>query len=213
LIGLRSIENGGRVAGEFINHNLNLQNMNEAIQQIHNTAMDLSDLARIKKVKEGEAVYRQYLTAAYELELYAVSKIEENNDTNDQLWRAILLKSAGWLAYKYGYLEQAKRLADKGLSIKMNRYVLDKISALKITIEQDLKTQLPNNYHAYYGFLTAANILTNQITLQENNQVLTLNVPENIMKQIARLFLGTTVEIEATETNGKVVLEAIRPTA
>jgi hypothetical protein len=61
--------------------------------------------------------------------------------------------------------------------------------------------------------LTAANILTNQITLQENNQVLTLNVPENIMKQIARLFLGTTVEIEATETNGKVVLEAIRPAA
>ena len=187
--------------------------MNEAIQQIHNTAMDLSDLARVKKVKEGEAVYRQYLTAAYELELYAVSKIEENNDTNDQLWRAILLKSAGWLAYKYGYLEQAKRLADKGLSIKTNRYVLDKISALKITIEQGLKTQLPNNYHAYYGFLTAANILTNQITLQENNQVLTLNVPENIMKQIARLFLGTTVEIEATETNGKVVLEAIRPAA
>jgi len=213
LIGLRSIENDGRVAGEFINHNLNLQNMNEAIQQIHNTAMDLSDLARIKKVKEGEAVYRQYLTAAYELELYAVSKIEENNDTNDQLWRAILLKSAGWLAYKHGYLEQAKRLADKGLSIKTNRYVLDKISALKTTIEQDLKTQLPNNYHTYYGFLTAANILTNQITLQENNQVLTLNVPENIMKQIARLFLGTTVEIEATETNGKVVLEAIRPAA
>lgn len=213
MIGLRSIENDGRVAGEFINHNLNLQNMNEAIQQIHNTAMDLSDLARIKKVKEGEAVYRQYLTAAYELELYAVSKIEENNDTNDQLWRAILLKSAGWLAYKHGYLEQAKRLADKGLSIKTNRYVLDKISALKTTIEQDLKTQLPNNYHTYYGFLTAANILTNQITLQENNQVLTLNVPENIMKQIARLFLGTTVEIEATETNGKVVLEAIRPAA
>jgi hypothetical protein len=213
LIGLRSIENDGRVAGEFINHNLNLQNMNEAIQQIHNTAMDLSDLARVKKVKEGEAVYRQYLTAAYELELYAVSKIEENNDTNDQLWRAILLKSAGWLAYKYGYLEQAKRLADKGLSIKTNRYVLDKISALKTTIEQDLKTQLPNNHHTYYGFLTAANILTNQITLQENNQVLTLNVPENIMKQIARLFLGTTVEIEATETNGKVVLEAIRPAA
>jgi len=213
LIGLRSIENDGRVAGEFINHNLNLQNMNEAIQQIHNTAMDLSDLARVKKVKEGEAVYRQYLTAAYELELYAVSKIEENNDTNDQLWRAILLKSAGWLAYKHGYLEQAKRLADKGLSIKTNRYVLDKISALKTTIEQDLKTQLPNNYHTYYGFLTAANILTNQITLQENNQVLTLNVPENIMKQIARLFLGTTVEIEATETNGKVVLEAIRPAA
>jgi hypothetical protein len=213
LIGLRSIENDGRVAGEFINHNLNLQNMNEAIQQIHNTAMDLSDLARVKKVKEGEAVYRQYLTAAYELELYAVSKIEENNDTNDQLWRAILLKSAGWLAYKHGYLEQAKRLADKGLSIKTNRYVLDKISALKTTIEQDLKTQLPNNHHTYYGFLTAANILTNQITLQENNQVLTLNVPENIMKQIARLFLGTTVEIEATETNGKVVLEAIRPAA
>jgi hypothetical protein len=49
--------------------------------------------------------------------------------------------------------------------------------------------------------------------LQENNQVLTLNVPENIMKQIARLFLGTTVEIEATETNGKVVLETIRPAA
>lgn len=31
--------------------------MNNAIQQIHNTTMDLADIARIKKVKEGEASF------------------------------------------------------------------------------------------------------------------------------------------------------------
>lgn len=187
--------------------------MNDAIQQIHNTAMDLSDVARIKKVKEGEAVYRQYLTAAYELELYAVSRIEENDNPNDQLWRAILLKSASWLAYKCGYLEQAKRLAELGLTIKTDGYILNKLEDLKTRIEQDLKTQQPKNNHIYHGFLTAADILTNQITIQENNQILIFQVPEDIIKQVARLFLGTTVEIEAKEMNGKVVLERIRPAA
>lgn len=187
--------------------------MNNAIQQIHNTAMDLADIAHIKKVKEGEAVYRQYLTAAYELELYAVSKMEENNDENDQLWKAILLKSASWLAYKCGYVEQAKRLVDKGLTIQTDNYITHKLNDLKNTIEEDLKTKQNNNHQILHGFLTAANIIKNQITIQENNQSIILYVPENTIKQVARLFLGTTVEIEASFSDGKVILEDIRPAA
>lgn len=122
--------------------------MIETIQQIHNTAMELSDLARIKKIKEGEVVYRKYLKAAYELEVYAASKLQAQPNLNDQLWRATLLRSASWLAYKCGYYKQAKNLVEMGLDIPADGYALAKLQELKAAAIHQL--QQVNNLATSY---------------------------------------------------------------
>lgn len=189
--------------------------MDEAIRQIHNTAMDLSELAKLKRSREGEKIYQEYLKAAFELELYAAFKIKDNINPNDQLWRVTLLRSAGWLAFKCGYLEQAEQLVKLGLSINTDGYASSKLLDLQEKIQTTLtlkKENIQTSRHIF-GYLSAADLETNQINIKElkSNDKLTLSVNESEMSQIARLFLGTRVEIEAKEDeNGVVYLKDIR---
>ena len=71
--------------------------MNDTILHIHNAAMDLVDLAKLKKAKGGDnSVYDTYLKAAYELELYAANKFSDLKSDNDFLWESIFIAKC-WL--------------------------------------------------------------------------------------------------------------------
>jgi len=194
-----------------------LRKMVEAIRQIHNTAMELSDLAKIKKARDGDiAYYENYMKAAFELELYAAMKVEINTKPNDQLWRATLLRSAGWLAYKCGYYEQALSLAEIGLEIPTDEYALMKLENLKKAVTQKLKKKSERDKTSELlinGSLFAVDMETNQINIREKNtkNQLKLIVSENRIQQIAKLFLGGNVEIDAKKAkNGQIILEDIR---
>ncbi|MEM8527649.1 MAG: hypothetical protein AAGG68_23610, partial [Bacteroidota bacterium] len=131
--------------------------MNEAIRQIHNTAMDLSQLARMKKHTLDGKVYSDYLKAAYELDLYALSKMDEPKSDNERLWKAMIIQSAGWLAFKCGYIEQAKRLAKTGLAIPTDGYVLSRLESLVAKANSELKKDdfsKDNASFSIYGFLS-----------------------------------------------------------
>lgn len=193
--------------------------MTEVIRQIHNAAMELADLARIKKARDGDtSMYDNYLRAAYELELYAALKIKDNDIFNDQLWKANLLRSAGWLAYKCGYYEEAQSLAETGLKIPTDGYALSKLEDLKTAVEKKWKTlKQSSNQEAspsvIYGFFTAADIEANQINIRkkEDKKNLTLSVPNDKLRHIVRQFLGETVEVEIKNSSeGQPVLENIR---
>lgn len=189
--------------------------MNEAIRQIHTTAMDLSELARMKKNTLEGKVYSDYLKAAYELEMYALSKMSEVESDNDQLWQASIIQSAGWLALKCGYAEQAKRLAEVGLAIPTDGYILSKLEKLKVEAKLLLEkktAQKDNSLLSIYGLFSAADVETNQINIKEkdSDKKYTLFVNHIKMPEIARLFLGTTVNVEAkTDQEGKMVLQEI----
>jgi len=194
--------------------------MVEAIRQIHNAAMELSDIARIKKLAQpNDTTYKNYLKAAYELELYAAMKLKENGNENDQIWRATLLRSAGWLALKCGYLQHALYLADTGLSIPTDGYLLDKLTELKEQVIKKIKNKNHENYDKkdaiviIEGALISADLESNQINIKEKdsqiNQI--LYVPKNQIQSIVRLFIGAMVQVEGKKNkNGDIVLSDIR---
>ena len=192
--------------------------MNETVRQIHNMAMELSQLAEMKKAKDGAFdYYNNYMKAAYELELYAALKVKEPSD--NQFWRATLLRSAGWLAYQCGFFEQAKHLAEMGLELSADGYVRSKLEDLKNKAEENLKlislgqNKSINKLNIIYGRLYSADVEANQINIREKEgkPSMVVIVPNNRMQHIARYFLGEKVEVEAYKDNlGVFVLEDIR---
>lgn len=190
--------------------------MDEAIRQIHNTAMDLSELAKIKQARDGIAVSQTYLKAAYDLELYAISKLRDAENEEDLLWKHTLIQSAGWLALKCGYLEQAKQLVEEGMGILVDGYAKSKMQLLKEKVETNLKersSQTDQGKSSILGFLASADFEANQIDIKEkdSNRKVTLQVSHYDLQRIVQLFLGTTVEIETTILqNGAVGLADIR---
>ncbi|MEN0050727.1 MAG: hypothetical protein AAF806_26915 [Bacteroidota bacterium] len=189
--------------------------MNEAIRQIYSTAMDLSDLARIKRHTLDEKVYLDYLKAAYELELYALAKMDRPSSDNERIWQASIIQSAGWLALKCGQTEQAIRLAENGLKIPTDGYILSKLAQLKseaIRKLEETHLQEQNAYFSIYGLLSAVDVETHQINIKDqNNKKYVLFVKNAKTPEIARLFLGETVAVEAsTNPEGEMIVETIR---
>lgn len=190
--------------------------MDEAIRQIHNTAMDLSELAKIKQARDGIAVSKAYLKAAYELELYAISKLRNIENKDDLLWKHTLIQSAGWLALKCGYLEQAKQWVEEGVNMPVDGYAKAKMETLKHKVEAHLKERSSQKHQAtssILGFLASADFEANQIGIKEkdSNRKVTLSVSHYDLQRIVQLFLGTTVEIETTILqNGEIGLADIR---
>ncbi|MFK7980463.1 MAG: hypothetical protein AB8G86_10805 [Saprospiraceae bacterium] len=189
--------------------------MIDTILHIHNAAMDLVDLARLKKAKDGDnSVYNTYLKAAYELELYAANKFTQLESDNDFLWKASLLRNAGWLATKCGYYQQALRLTELGLKIPTDNYELSKLEDLKQNIEEKLNLNIhKEKVHLVSGVLSAADLNKNQIIIQDkkSGKTFIFSVSKEQIVQLIRYFLGDTVEIEFQKNeSGISVLKDIR---
>jgi len=190
--------------------------MNDTILQIHNAAMDLVDLARIKKAKEGDtSSYTANMKAAYELELYAANKLSDLKNDNDLLWKASLLRNAGWLAEKCGYYKQALRLAELGLKISNDNYEISQLRDLKKKVKGHLlkvKTEKDKKY-AISGILSSADFRNSQIMIEEKDsgKTTTFSIPKEQIIQLVRYFLGDMVEIEfQKDEKGLSILKDIR---
>jgi len=189
--------------------------MTNTILHIHNAAMDLVDLARVKKARDGDtSAYAANMKAAYELELYAANKLIDLKDDNDLLWKASLLRNAGWLAEKCGLYHQALRLAELGLKIPADNYELSKLEELKQIVKNKLKSNLDKREaRLISGVLSSADLNKNQIIIQDekSGETVTFSVSKEQIVQLIRYFLGDTVEIEfQKDKKGLSILKDIR---
>lgn len=193
--------------------------MTEAIRQIHNMAMELSDMAKVKSAKDGQSEYfKHYLAAAYDLELYAAMKIKEVKNEQDRHWKATLLRSAGWIAYQLDDFYQAQQLAILGLQIKTDPRLKKQLQQLleqaneKLAIGQS-PHQFLNEEVYIIGLCSAANLETKVIGIKslEGVNYYSVSVPDNQIQQVAQLFLGKKVAIKVTkDDSGLLLLEDIR---
>lgn len=84
------------------------------ISDIHNRAMQQAARAELAKMMGDQESVREFLRAAYELEVSAAEKLR--NRLALEPTRAVLFRSAAWLALECGELREAERLACTGLS-------------------------------------------------------------------------------------------------
>ena len=80
----------------------------------HNQAMDISLLADRAKSRKNMMEAKQLYEQAFELEKQAA--LEMNGVKTDKLWRAVLFRSAAWLAFHSEKYLEAIGLAHEGLS-------------------------------------------------------------------------------------------------
>lgn len=102
----------------------------EIANKIHDLAMELADAAAdIAKTKGQVGLSLQNLSQAYLLERAAALRLQIESDENE--WKYLFLKSAGWLAYQLGYYEEALQLVDLGLSGQPKGLAAHRLEELK----------------------------------------------------------------------------------
>lgn len=194
--------------------------MNNTAREFHQKAMDLYDFGKIFKAKGyPENYYEGNLSMAYILDKEAALKIQ--SEETDVLWKAVYPYSAGWLAFKSGNFLEAKQLVLLGLSHRgrVNDYEIGRLEKLlkeineKITILNITERVIKNSILAV---VFSANIDEHSLQIRKigdkKQQIVQVDADKII--QIARLYLGETVEIELIENEqGQMTLQNIRRAA
>lgn len=101
----------------------------EIADKLHQLAMELADLAEIAQIKGQEELFTQYTQQAYVLERQAAMRLQTESDENE--WKYLFLKSAGWLAYQLGWYQAALQLAELGLNGNAKGIALYRLQELK----------------------------------------------------------------------------------
>lgn len=84
-------------------------------KELHDQAMDLVEVAILKRMSgDAEAVTRLY-AEALELELSAISQLEKSEQIGEPTW-SVMHRSAGWMAFNSGQYRRAEKLASKALA-------------------------------------------------------------------------------------------------
>ena len=192
----------------------------EVADKIHKVAMELSDLAKIAKIRGHNDVYEEHLKRAFYLEKEAALILQSDNDEN--YWKYIFLKSAGWLAWQLGRYEEALELAELGLAGNATGLPLYRLQELKATVKQAIEEQKnkPNTDTAtdkqFSGLLASADIELEKVKIKEskNQKYHILYAPKTLIQNTIRHLIGELVEIDAkSDKNGMFVLESIRKAA
>jgi hypothetical protein len=183
-------------------------------QVIHEAAMEYYDMANIAKNKGKLNVYQEHLQKAYVLEKEAALTMPEQ--PHNFMWRYILLRSAGWLAFHCGNFEEANNLAQVGLAgnpPEQERSEFEKLSAaaLEKTVPEIAQT-VKEDFWKFSGYLASADMLLGQIVVKGNDQFYTFDVSKEEIRALARLYLGDIVQIKASknQAGGNVLLGIIR---
>lgn len=189
--------------------------MDDTIQYIHNVSMELFDKAKMEKMRGGdEEKINNYMKDAYDFALLAANKLTKLENDNDILWKASLLRSAGWLAVKCGHYRQALRLAELGLSFPTNSYETARLKELKLTVVEKLKQEdSVQKDVSISGILASADLINNQINIKDDTsgEITSFKVSEGQITQSIRYLLGDVVEIEYQKNEkGVSILKDIR---
>jgi len=188
---------------------------------LHQTAMDLYDLGKIEKAKGGsEAAYLQNIQMAFLLDFQAAMQIQYVKGASIRQFS--YPRSAGWLAYKCSRYIEARQLAQLGLShtATISVYEKEKLNDLIKAIDKKTENITPvksrNKVNTVLAIVSAANTKTKilQIRSIDDKTYQNIKVAANRFTQIARLFLGETVEIKLEKNNqGQMMLQDIRRAA
>ena len=181
-------------------------------QILHRAAMDFYDIGRVARAKGKQEIFDEYLPIAFVLEKEAAYLMQTISD--DSLWKSSYARSAAWIAVECGLFEEAKKLAQLGLSASPpshEKFELEEV--LKKANEKIINYNEANfNNFQIKGTLTAINVDKGQILIRENGkkeyQVVIL--PENYDHRFIGTLIGRLVEIKAKKNKQYFILENIR---
>ena len=195
---------------------------NSIAVQLHQKAMDLYDFSKIFKAKGyPDYYYEGNLELAFLLDKEAALRIQV--ESNEQQRKCNYPRSAGWLAYKSGKYLEAKQLAILGLSHEktITGYEKQKLEDLLVATNKKLKEQglveeKVTPLFSVIAVVASANIDERYLQIRKvgdkNYQIVKVATDDFI--NIARLFLGETVEIKVQKTaEGEMVLKDIKRAA
>lgn len=192
----------------------------ETADKIHNIAMEFSDLAKIAQLRGQNDTHQAYLKRAFTLEKEAAFMLQLEPEEN--YWKYIFLKSAGWLAWQLEQYDEALQLAELGLSGTATGLPLYKLEELKATVTKKILEQqqqphiLNTTKEHFYGLLASADFEQEQIKFKEQGaqKYRTLNASKALIQQTVRYLIGEYVEIDAQAgENGELILQRIRKVA
>jgi len=183
--------------------------------KIHQFAMELADLADIARIKGNKERYLQNLKQAYILEKIAALRLQSEPDDNE--WKYLFLKSAGWLAYQLDLYKEALELVELGLSGNPSGLGLYRLQELRQRImEQQTKQVGTTSNNSMYGLLASADVEQEKIIVKEKEgqQLYILLASKDLIQQTARYLIGEWVEVDlSTNEEGIMVLQQIRRAA
>ena len=195
---------------------------NSIAVQLHQKAMDLYDFGKIFKAKGyPEYYYEGNLELAFLLDKEAALRIQVESD--EQTRQCVYPRSAGWLAFKSGKYLEAKQLALLGLSHNkiISGYEQQKLLDLLAATEKKLKESAfveeeVTPLLSLIAVVASANIDERNLQIRKigdkDYQIVKIATEDFI--NIARLFLGETVEIKVQKTeSGEMVLKDIKRAA
>ncbi len=190
----------------------------DSVKIIHEAAMEFYGLAKRAKAKGDHSVWKEYMEKAYILEKEAALTMPEQQ--NNFMWRYILLRSAGWLAFQSGFYQEAANLAELGLNGNPPAIEKGKLEDLLNSIRQ--KTEAPSSAskaaeeNKISGFLASVDLIENKIHIRQldTEEPIYILVSEEKIREIARLFIGDIVQIMVRENEeGVKYLENIKRAA
>lgn len=187
----------------------------EIADKIHQFAMELADLADIARIRDNnKEAYLQNLRQAYLLEKVAALQLQSEPDDNE--WKYLFLKSAGWMAYQLGRYTEALELVELGLAGNPSGIGLHRLKELKKSINQQLAKQISNaSNNSLYGILASADVEQEKVILkQKDQQSYILLASKDLIQKTARYLIGEWVEVNlSTNAEGAMVLQQIRQAA
>ncbi|MBK8565831.1 MAG: hypothetical protein IPN76_21435 [Saprospiraceae bacterium] len=182
-----------------------------SVKILHEAAMEYYDLAKLAKIKGDLPASSEHLEKAFVLEKEAALTMPET--PSNFMWRYILLRSAGWLAYQCGHFEEAKKLAEAGLNGITPAHERSQLEELAAAAANELKKSPvveSDGMLQFSGVLTSADVQKNFIVVKVNGKPQTVEAESDKVREAARLFLGDVVLIKARKNpKGVAVLEGI----
>lgn len=187
--------------------------------KIHEVAMELADLADIARIKGKKEEQLQNLKLAYFLEKEAALRLQSEPDENE--WKFLFLKSAGWLACQLGLYSEALELAElglKGTTTGVAQHHLEELkkNVLQKMTEQTTKQSFISTDKHFYGLLASADVEQEKVKIKDKNnqQYHILIASKDLIQKTARYLIGEFVEIDTRRNeDGLLVLERIQQAA
>lgn len=186
-------------------------------EMLHESAMEASDLADIARIKKKPDEQIRHLKRAYTLEREAALKLQIEPDEN--FWKYIFLKSAGWMAYELGLYEEAIQLTELGLAGNATGVALYRLQELKKALEEKLGEEFEAKRdtlilkNQLYGVLTCADLEQEEVKLKESGETKyrIIKTSKELIQTVARYLIGEFVEINAEiNENGMLLASQIR---